>query len=292
MKQDQETLGRYLKRERETRHVTVEEIALFVGVKRSLADALEADDFDCYPRRGECLRVVQKYITYLNLNQTDVLRRFEAQWKKSGSVKRYPKLTQFTDRDAAREKKTGFKGKKLFAGRSPVRTGWLSFIVGLLIVVLFLFHYLPEWKLELLQPQPSPPSKVENNVTPAAKPSPPTPVKASGDAAPKRVPAVDPLYTPPGRSTRNPVTPPTVTTGGRDGTPKHVPAIDPLYSPPARTERKPVPPAKGIQVVGNRDTKRYHLPGMKYHDKVKAYHRVVFQSEREAIRAGYVKARE
>ena len=31
MKQDQETLGRYLKRERETRHVTVEEIALFVG---------------------------------------------------------------------------------------------------------------------------------------------------------------------------------------------------------------------------------------------------------------------
>jgi hypothetical protein len=31
---------------------------------------------------------------------------------------------------------------------------------------------------------------------------------------------------------------------------------------------------------------------MKYHDKVKAYHRVVFQSEQEAIRAGYVKARE
>ena len=64
MKQDQETLGRYLKRERETHHVTVEEIALFVRVKRSLADALEADDFDCFSRRLECLRLVQKYIIY------------------------------------------------------------------------------------------------------------------------------------------------------------------------------------------------------------------------------------
>ena len=37
MQQDQETLGRYLKRERETRHVTVEEIALFNGVQKSLS---------------------------------------------------------------------------------------------------------------------------------------------------------------------------------------------------------------------------------------------------------------
>jgi hypothetical protein len=45
-----------------------------------------------------------------------------------------------------------------------------------------------------------------------------------------------------------------------------------------------------VKVIGNRDSKRYHLPGMKYYDKVLAYHRVEFDSEEEAIRAGYHKA--
>lgn len=50
--------------------------------------------------------------------------------------------------------------------------------------------------------------------------------------------------------------------------------------------------SKGVRVIGNRDSKRYHLPGMKYYDQVKAYHRVVFKSEQEAIQAGYHRARE
>ncbi|MBP7232473.1 MAG: hypothetical protein KBA28_11145 [Syntrophaceae bacterium] len=45
-----------------------------------------------------------------------------------------------------------------------------------------------------------------------------------------------------------------------------------------------------VKVIGNRDSKRYHLPGMKYYHAVKAYHRVEFDSEAEAIQAGYHKA--
>ncbi len=45
-----------------------------------------------------------------------------------------------------------------------------------------------------------------------------------------------------------------------------------------------------IKVIGNRDSKRYHLPGMKYYKLVKAYHRIVFESEEDAIKAGYHKA--
>ncbi len=45
-----------------------------------------------------------------------------------------------------------------------------------------------------------------------------------------------------------------------------------------------------VKVIGNRDSKRYHLPGMKYYDKVLEYHRVTFDSEDEAIKAGYHKA--
>ncbi len=45
-----------------------------------------------------------------------------------------------------------------------------------------------------------------------------------------------------------------------------------------------------IVVVGNKDTKRYHLPGMRYYRKVKKYHRVYFDSEQQAIANGYYKA--
>lgn len=44
------------------------------------------------------------------------------------------------------------------------------------------------------------------------------------------------------------------------------------------------------KVIGNRSSKRYHLPGMKYYDKVLEYHRVIFDSEEEAIKAGYRKS--
>ena len=58
------------------------------------------------------------------------------------------------------------------------------------------------------------------------------------------------------------------------------------------TQEKVLLTKKGIKVIGNRDTKRYHLPGMKYFDKVKENHRVVFASEKEAIVAGYHKAQQ
>jgi hypothetical protein len=45
-----------------------------------------------------------------------------------------------------------------------------------------------------------------------------------------------------------------------------------------------------IKVIGNRDSKIYHLPGMKYYNTVKAYHRVEFDSETDALKAGYTKA--
>ncbi len=68
--------------------------------------------------------------------------------------------------------------------------------------------------------------------------------------------------------------------------------IEPQTPLPPQGERmSPARPAKPkVKVVGNRDSRRYHLPGMKYYDQVKAYHRVEFSSEEEAIAAGYHKA--
>ena len=60
---------------------------------------------------------------------------------------------------------------------------------------------------------------------------------------------------------------------------------------PVKTSSVSPAPAQKVKVIGNRDSKRYHLPGMKYYNAVEAYHRVEFDSEEDAIKAGYHKAR-
>jgi hypothetical protein len=64
-------------------------------------------------------------------------------------------------------------------------------------------------------------------------------------------------------------------------------------APKAATSPAPVPAQEVTQktkVIGNSDNKIYHLPGMRYYNAVKAYHRVEFYSETDAIKAGYSKA--
>jgi len=45
-----------------------------------------------------------------------------------------------------------------------------------------------------------------------------------------------------------------------------------------------------IRVVANNKSKRYHLPGMKYYDKIPRDRQVIFTSEDAAQRAGYSKS--
>ncbi len=47
---------------------------------------------------------------------------------------------------------------------------------------------------------------------------------------------------------------------------------------------------KSAVIIANRNSKRYHLPGMPFYDKVKKSHRIIFNSESEAINAGFYKA--
>ncbi len=62
-------------------------------------------------------------------------------------------------------------------------------------------------------------------------------------------------------------------------------------APSPEAAKAPAPEAaQKIKVIGNSDSKRYHLPGMKYYNAVKAYHRIEFDSEADAIKAGYHKA--
>jgi hypothetical protein len=74
---------------------------------------------------------------------------------------------------------------------------------------------------------------------------------------------------------------------------KVTPAPVPAPAPVPTSVPVPTSDPKTTQitkVIGNSDSKIYHLPGMKYYNAVKAYHRVEFDSEADAIKAGYNKA--
>lgn len=69
------------------------------------------------------------------------------------------------------------------------------------------------------------------------------------------------------------------------------PAPEVTLAPSPEAAKAPAPEAaQKIKVIGNSGSKRYHLPGMKYYNAVKAYHRIEFDSEADAIKAGYHKA--
>lgn len=73
--------------------------------------------------------------------------------------------------------------------------------------------------------------------------------------------------------------------------PKATPTPEVKAAPAPAPKATPAPEAKQkTKVIGNSDSNRYHLPGMKYYNAVKDYHRVEFDSETDAIKAGYKKA--
>lgn len=257
MNRDGETLGQFLKGARELHLVSVQEMALSAGLSESLLNALEDDDFDVFSDRSQAMWLVKHYASYLDLNQKEVLRRFGLQWNFYGGVKRVPKLSHFTDAESSLRKPARLKGKGVPSVVIQEIKTRLPLVIIVLIVGFVLFIYLPGSKKDITPPEPLPPPEAEHKNIPLER-------------------NVLSFETSAGRS---------------EPSRKNAPAAD-SHPTSSVIDKKPSSQAKSVKVVGNSDSKRYHLPGMKYYEQVKAYHRVVFRSEKEAISAGYRKARE
>ncbi|MBI5379933.1 MAG: helix-turn-helix domain-containing protein [Nitrospirae bacterium] len=98
-----ETLGQYLKQEREARRLSLEEIAKATRIKGAYLRDLEADTFGSIPGCVFLRGYLRLYATSVGLDPDEVLRRFEAQSLGEG-------LTGQTGRD----------GQTAAAGRSWV----------------------------------------------------------------------------------------------------------------------------------------------------------------------------
>jgi cytoskeletal protein RodZ len=268
-----ETLGQYLRRKRESHLISLEDIAQATGISVPLIKALEEDNFHVIPRSEMSMKYLKKYAAHLKLNKKDVLHRYEMQYDPTNQTKRLPQLSLFSSGNASYKQ---IKAEKsLFRKPSFQVVFWSSIILWALVFFSLYVHIMTP-KKDAHESEQTPASKVvrkeisRERTAPmpsvAAKKTGHSPDQAAGILADR--PALPPSAAPVPLK--------------REGSAKEFAAPAPK-----------VPPSHGkAKVIGNSDSKRYHLPGMKYYHKVKAYHQVIFNSEMEAVKAGYTKARE
>lgn len=218
--QHQEMLGDYLKRERESRLISVAAVSKALKVDASWIHSLENDNYDAFPNKKDIPDFLRRYAFFLLIDADDLTRRFEAQPMAIYSdrpVKDLPPavpepskipagiLTEYRDM-----KKTAISRRGRWLAASGV-----VIAIPLIIFGIYAFSYREPVKIlkdDLWRMEKSVESRIETHSAPRVK------------------------------------------------------------------------------VIGNRDSRRYHLPGMKYYNGVNADHRVEFNSEAEAVAAGYHKA--
>ncbi len=72
-----ETLGGYLKNQRESRSVTLEEIAEATKIRKGILKAIEGDRHDLLPPRVFTQGFLKIYASYLELDESEVVRRYQ-----------------------------------------------------------------------------------------------------------------------------------------------------------------------------------------------------------------------
>ncbi len=236
----QETLGQYLRRERESRRISLDELSRTTRINYPFLRALEENDFDFFSQDGFIPGFLKLYARHVGLDCQEVLQRYEFQSEMHRQKRAFQQLPLFLDFNPALKKVTERRplvGTRLKRRIIPVAILFIA--LGILIYA----HLLPE---KTRNPGTSRPAEKEN-LPPSTQDRPEFVDSATGNK--------DKLVTEP--------------------------------------DEQPIPPMRAkVKVIGNRESKRYHLPGMKYYHKVMVYHRVEFDSEQQAIRGGYHKARE
>ena len=213
---NRETLGDFLKQERESRVVSAPAVAKVLKVDPSWISFLEANEFQLFPNPKDIPDLLRRYAKFLLIDEAELIRRFDTEcqtlgFNKEGSVSVKPLADVSIQKPFLIRPRTA--KKRLWIGAFAT----VFFVVLLMIVGMYAFFYREPVKI-LKKDLALVEKKAESYINP-------------------QTPAPQPQ-----------------------------------------------------KIIGNRDSKRYHLPGMRYYDTVDIHHRVEFSTEQEAIAAGYHKA--
>lgn len=91
-----ETLGQYLRREREARSVSLEELSRGTRISRPYLEALERDDFHFFSKREYTLGFLRGYARHLGLDPDEVLKRYRIQSELTGRRETFEQIPLFS----------------------------------------------------------------------------------------------------------------------------------------------------------------------------------------------------
>ena len=91
-----ETLGQYLRREREARSVSLEELSSGTRISRSFLEALERDDLHFFSKREYILGFLRGYARHLGLDSEEVLKRYRIQSELASRKETFKQLPLFS----------------------------------------------------------------------------------------------------------------------------------------------------------------------------------------------------
>jgi cytoskeletal protein RodZ len=155
-----ETLGQYLKRERESRTVSIEELSNGTRISRPFLEALERDDLSFFPRREFIPGFLKGYARYVGLDTKEVLSRYQIQAEKEDRKETFRQLPLFpTISPTAEEiqepvkesqKIPVFRAKKLFHRNIFIK---LAIVLIALALTLYIHHLSKEIENPSINPQ-------------------------------------------------------------------------------------------------------------------------------------------
>ena len=90
-----ETLGQYLRRERESRSVSLEEVSKVTRISLPILESLERDDFESIPQKEFIPGFLRGYARHLGLPWDEILRRYRTQAELSGRKEKFHQLSLF-----------------------------------------------------------------------------------------------------------------------------------------------------------------------------------------------------
>jgi len=146
-----ESVGKYIKRERESRKISLGEVAKNTKVKQHILRAIEEDQYGSLPSPTYVKGFLLAYAKYLGLDPNDVLLRYESTLK--GETITHPEVPT--------ERKIGWSKKYL----------WM--IGGMVILCLIVSYFLFLSPYQLPTEPVSVKPKVEEPLPPSPLPSPP-----------------------------------------------------------------------------------------------------------------------
>lgn len=71
-----ETLGDYLKNNREAQNITLEEVAQATRIRRTILEAIENNHYDLIPPKVFTQGFIKSYASYIGLDENDVIKRY------------------------------------------------------------------------------------------------------------------------------------------------------------------------------------------------------------------------